>query len=104
MARQGFDPDAMGKLVGEFVLKAIEKRVAPLEARLDAMVQKGITYRGVYQHSDEYKRGDLVSYHGSIFHAIRDVRGEYPHRQDDSGQARTSDAWVLAVRRGRDAR
>lgn len=96
----GFDPDAMGKLVGEFVLKAIEKRVAPLEARLNAMTGKGLNFRGVHNQGERYAVGDIVTKAGSSFVATVELPSDPPAHADD----RIGEGWALLARRGRDSK
>lgn len=50
--------------------------------------------RGVYKQDTPYQRGDVVSYGGSAWIAQRDT----------SDKPENSDAWRLAVKRGRDGR
>lgn len=52
-------------------------------------------YRGVFRDGDAYERGDTVTWAGSLWHCnipTKDRPGE------------SSDAWTLAVKRGRDAK
>lgn len=96
------DPVAFGKEMGKLMREEMDKRLAPVLARLEAMEQKGISYRGNFNISDEYKRGDIVTFSGSAFHCVRDVHGEYPHRVEN-GARKASQAWQLMVKRGDDA-
>jgi hypothetical protein len=50
--------------------------------------------RGVFKESTDYKRGDATSWGGSVWIAQRDT----------SDKPETSDAWRLAVKRGRDGK
>jgi hypothetical protein len=69
--------------------KSLRKRVDELEAA-------PIRYRGVWQRSDDYKRGHVVTDAGSAWHAVKDVPpGERPG---------VSDCWQLMVKAGKDAR
>ena len=68
-------------------LVRLERRVAAVEAT-------GIKYCGVFQAAQEYQRGDLVSWDGSIFHANKDTRARPGNGSTD---------WTLAVKRGADA-
>lgn len=67
--------------------------VRRMNDRLNAIEQKGVSYRGVYQRSEDYKRGDLVTFGGSMWHATRNTT-------DEPGASRD---WQLAVKKGRDA-
>jgi len=68
-------------------------RVKAMQDRMVVVEQRGVRYRGVYQRSEDYKRGDLVTFDGSMWHATRDTA-------DEPGASRD---WQLAVKKGRDA-
>jgi hypothetical protein len=53
-------------------------------------------YRGVYKDNDEYKKGDTVTWGGSIYIAQEDTS---KHPRDSHGTF-----WKLAVKAGRDGR
>jgi integrin beta 3 len=53
-------------------------------------------YRGTYNAREEYRRGDMVSFGGSIFIALCDNVNAKP--EDDAMH------WRLAVKRGRDGK
>ena len=72
-----------------------------LEERVRLIEEKGVVYRGLYNASDEYRRGDLVTFGGSIFHATRETAGISPVHGE--GQKPADHPWQLAVKRGRDA-
>jgi hypothetical protein len=76
--------------------------LADLVDRVAEIEEKGVVYRGSFNQSDEYKRGDLVSHGGSIFHATRATQGIRPTHCDE--QKAPDHPWQLAVKRGRDAR
>jgi hypothetical protein len=80
--------------------EALESRVKQLEARLAEVETRGIRYLGVWQSAQEYKRGDTVTYDGSMWICVWDTTRARPGAADDS----QSRAWTLAVRRGRDGR
>lgn len=75
-------------------IKALKNRLSEIEA-------KGVVYRGLFNASEDYKRGDLVTWGGSIFHATRNTQGITP--QHSEGQKPLDHPWQLAVRKGRDA-
>jgi hypothetical protein len=96
--------------VGRFVAERIAERLMPLSAQIDELKSEvrelksqvreleegGIKYCGVYQKAANYKRGDCVSYDGSMWCAITDVNAmEVPG---------PSNCWQLAVKHGRDGR
>lgn len=78
----------LAQMIGALVLEAesLRKRVMEIEA-------KGVVYRGVWQRADEYRRGDLTTHGGSMWHANTGTRAE---------PGKTTD-WQLAVKAGRDA-
>ncbi|MDQ3495869.1 MAG: hypothetical protein M3485_10220 [Pseudomonadota bacterium] len=76
--------------------------VKDLEERIARIEEKGVCYRGVYNASEDYSRGDLVSRGGSVFHATRDTRGLAPATGEESKEL--DHPWQLMVKRGRDAR
>jgi hypothetical protein len=80
------------KRVNELV--AERERNAKLEARLAEVESKYLHPGGVWQAATAYKRGAMVTYSGSSWHACRDTCAERP------GDGST--AWQLAVK-GRDA-
>lgn len=108
--RTGDIPNLMKAIAtgfGEFLPKAVQplvqrvielekvavkqnERIAELEAR---PVMK---YAGIWNHGKVYGAGNFVTDSGSVFHAQRASVGERP----GSG----SDAWVLAVKKGKDAK
>lgn len=53
------------------------------------------SYRGVWTFGEIYSKGDVITWGGSLFIAMRDPEGAKPE---------TDDAWKLAVKRGRDGR
>lgn len=69
-------------------------RIDQLEKRLAEVESKGIQYRGVFQRSDSYARGDLVTHDGGIWHATGPTR-QIPGAGDD---------WQLAVKAARPSR
>ena len=68
--------------------------VVELGARVAALEATGVKYRGVWQAADEYRRGDMVTHDGSVFHCNADTRAK-------PGNGSTT--WSLAVKHGRDA-
>ena len=68
----------------------IEARFRKLQVRTFADV-----YREVYRDEEQYARGDVVTYGGSLWLAKSDSKDERPG---------TSDAWRLIVKKGADAK
>jgi hypothetical protein len=95
--------------VGRFVANRIAERLMPLSAQIDGLKSEvrelksqvreleegGIRYCGVYQRSTDYRRGDCVTYAGSMWVAITATRP-----MEAPGKA---ECWQLAVKHGRDA-
>ncbi|MBX3704624.1 MAG: hypothetical protein KF822_12685 [Steroidobacteraceae bacterium] len=73
------------ELAGKF--GAIERRLAELESRQ-------VRYVGVYESGRRYRKGELVTHDGSVWHC----------EAATEAKPGTTDAWVLAVKRGKDAR
>jgi len=69
-------------------MAALERRVTELEA-----VQKAARYRGTWQPSEVYEKGNFTTYAGSLWVAINDS----PGRPGVSG-------WQLCAKRGADGR
>ena len=72
-------------------IATLEARVAKLEAR-----PTGVAYKGVWDSSEVYQRGQFVTRAGSIWHCERDHnRGILPG---------AGDGWRLAVKKGSDGK
>lgn len=72
-------------------------RCAELERRMAAVEATGIRYLGVYQRATEYRKGDVVTFAGSAWVAIKAVtEGTVPGGD--------TAAWQLAVRAGKDGK
>src|SRR5690242_497594 len=94
--------------VGRFVQR-IAERLMPLSAQIDGLKSEvrelksqvreleegGIKYCGVYQRAAVYKRGDCVTYGGSMWCAMVDVQP-----MAKPGEA---ECWQLSMKHGRDA-
>ena len=70
-------------------------RIKALESRTDALVDRGLEYRGVYEPGIEYKRGDVVTEDGAMWVAKCRTTGR-------PGVDFAS--WTLSVARGRPGR
>jgi hypothetical protein len=91
--------DTYAPLLGELIGELIEKRCAPLEAKiakLEAAQSQSFKYLGTWEEGREYQKGCFVSHGGSIHHCLSDNRDTKP----GNGSA----AWVVAVPRARDGR
>jgi hypothetical protein len=80
--------NAILTLAGEVV--ALRRRVKELESRPAAL-----SYQGVWSAATEYNKGAAVTHDGSIFIATIQSKGVRPG---------DGNSWVLAVKRGKDAR
>ena len=68
---------------------------AYVDARLQEFAAKALTYRGTYQHGEQYQKGNFVTHAGSMWHAQVDAPTDKPG--SNTGH------WKLAVKRGKDA-
>jgi hypothetical protein len=89
--RTGFAPEMMERLVKP-ELAAIDTRLAALEAK------RSVTYEGIFDPAKSYSPGMLCTHHGSVWHCERACTGVSPDTEAGS------ETWVLAVKKGRDAR
>ena len=70
--------------------RAIDReRIKSLETR------PAVPYRGVWDATVDYTKGDSATFGGSMWHANRESRGRRP--------SEAPDAWTLCVKRGSDA-
>ncbi|KAB2716979.1 hypothetical protein [Brucella intermedia] len=79
-------------------LIALEKReeeIKSLKSRLDALEEGGIKYRGIYQRAQDYSKGDVVTFNGCAWIALRSLK--------ETEAPATCDGWILMVKKGRDA-
>lgn len=63
------------------------KRIESLESR------PTLQYKGVFEDSESYQSGDMVTYQGSVWHCEKSHSGAFDH-----------EAFKLAVKKGRDAK
>jgi hypothetical protein len=91
----------MATMFAKLLAEETHARIGELEARVRQIEDKGVSYRGSYSASEDYKRGDLVSYGGSIFHCTRDTQGVQPAHDGERG---LTFPWQIAVKRGRDGK
>lgn len=71
------DAEEFGKAVGAAVRKVadrLEKRIAELESKLDALADSSLKYAGEFQEALDYKRGAVVKSGGDLYTAVRDVQ------------------------------
>lgn len=80
----------------ESAVKPIVERNAALEKRVNELEARPVMeYAGVWDQKKVYGSGKFVTDGGSLWHSKRASVGERPG---------ASDAWTLAVKKGRDAR
>jgi len=99
--------EEFGKEIAIAVKEYTERKLAPLRiglaelqaknAALQAEIaaHKSIRYRGVFRDGVQYNEGDLVTMHGSLFHANRTTKMIPGDGSKD---------WQLCVKRGRDGK
>jgi hypothetical protein len=93
----------MAPVVREAIKAAITPitdRLDAIEKRLDAVMQKGMVYRGVFDPNTRYEVGDVVSRGGSAWYAKLPGLGIAPDESSVMGEA----MWQLMVKRGRDGK
>lgn len=69
--------------------------IKALTKRLEALEEGGIQYRGIYQRAQNYSKGDVITFHGSAWIALRSLK--------ETEEPGTCDGWMLMVKKGRDA-
>ena len=86
------------KTIGKFVaaqVKPLQKQISELKAQVAELQAGGVKFSGTYQRGNEYKRGEMCAYDGSIWCAVVDTKPlEIPGK---------SACWQLAVRGQREA-
>lgn len=89
-----FVHQAIANLVAAVKEGAVD-RIAALEAKVEAIEDRGVAYRGIWQAAEQYERGNLVTLDDSIWHANTSTRAK---------PGNGSKAWTLAVKRGADGK
>jgi hypothetical protein len=56
--------------IGHFICNEIERRIAPLKARIAELELTGIKFYGTYQRALQYSRGDVCNYDSSMWVAV----------------------------------
>jgi hypothetical protein len=81
-------------------IAALEQRVADLEARTGTLEAepKSLAFRGLWDGTQTYHRGESVTSRGSTWIALKETR----QRPDEHGPA--AHDWTLAARRGKDGK
>jgi hypothetical protein len=78
----------------ESELAPFKERIAHLEAVLRTVEERGVSYEGVYQRAQDYRRGAVVTHKGSAWVALDEGR---------KGEPGQDNCWQLMAKRGRDA-
>lgn len=102
----GLTPE-LGKALGDglydVVNKYLEKKTAPLlqriaslEAQMQLVHSKSLQFRGVWQPAQDYIKGDLATYQGSLWHC----NGSGTGYGETKAQPGTGPSWTLAVKNG----
>ena len=101
MTDQSSDKDWFKKVllptIGKFVsqqMAPLKDEIAKLKAQVAALEEGGLRYRGVWQKANAYRRGDVVTFDGSMHVAVKDTQ--------PAQQPLGSDVWQLCVKAGRD--
>jgi hypothetical protein len=84
----------IGKLVGDQI-RPLQKQIAELKAQIAELQERGIKFSGTFQRGNEYRRGEMCAYDGSIWCALTDTKPLQIPGKDA--------VWQLAVRGQRDA-
>jgi hypothetical protein len=77
------------------IVQAVGDLAEHLGSRLHALEQRpAVQYRGVWQDSEPYTPGHMVTHNGSIWHCKSACQGQKP----------PGNCWTLAVKHGRDGK
>jgi hypothetical protein len=86
----------MGERFARAVKNDVRVRLKPIEERLAAIETRGeVEYLGVFKPGTIYRKGNLVTHHGSLWSCLQDTT-------DAPGAAAVG--WRLAAKRGRDGK
>ncbi len=77
------------------VMNSLVDRLGRIETALADMAESGIRYRGYWEGGKKAERGDAFTHNGSLWWAVRNT-AETP--------SNTSPHWMVAVRKGKDAK
>ena len=69
------------------LIQALSARVVALETKVEKQAQ--VSYKGIWQSAGHYAEGNLVTYGGALWTAVKDTRSR-PGDQDSG--------WQLAVK------
>lgn len=85
------DAKAFGQEIAAMVRAHVAERIEPLEQRIGELEAARLAFKGVWQASTIYRRGDLATREGAIWHCNRDGTSDRPG--DGTG-------WQMAVKQG----
>lgn len=99
MTNEWLDEDTAVDVIAEVIAeirRELRAEIAELKAQLATIETKGVSFEGVFQRAQSYRRGSMVVYEGSLFAATRSTQpGEIPG---------ANAAWQLAAKAGRDGK
>lgn len=88
-------------------LKSSNAQIKALQQRIDSLEQRpSVQYRGIFKDATHYSVGDFCTFDGHCWACVEPTVGVRPSYHDPSQprQTDTKRPWILAVKRGRDAR
>ncbi len=86
-------PEEFGERMGEMVKTHIDRELRPLRekiAKLEAKSRDAMSFRGVFQRAQSYKRGDCVTCDGALWFCVRFIDGS-----EGKPGTEGNDAWQL---------
>jgi hypothetical protein len=88
-------PEAVARQTGKAIAAGIAGAVEPLLERIEALEKalEARAYKGVFSTTARYAKGNSTTFNGGLWIAVEEPRGSPP-----------GNGWILAVRRGKDAR
>jgi hypothetical protein len=85
---------AMAGPIADALIGYVQRCLAPMQERIAELERTPLRYDGPFEGEKTYQRGTFVTHGGSLWHCNH----ETTDRPGDTP------AWVLAVKRGKDAR
>lgn len=97
MTKQNSDDDWFKKVFLPTIARFVKSQTEPLRQKINELEerQREFCYRGVWAVGS-YKRGNFVTFGGSLWHCDRD--------NTDTKPGTDASAWTLAVKHGQDLR
>jgi hypothetical protein len=73
------EQQTMADGIGQIIHDEIERAIAPLRQRIAELEAKGVSYCGVFQRAQGYRRGSIVTFENNMHVAIKDTEpGDMP--------------------------